>query len=115
MAEKAEKAVVLSPPLFFSSLIESHVKVLRKFRDRCLLTNSVGKNFIRLYYSYSTPIADFIAKHDNLRAMMRWSLLPVVGVSWVAFKIGLVLTMALMLLFCMEIFGLVRARRKFRS
>ncbi|MES0445989.1 MAG: hypothetical protein ABUJ92_05540 [Desulfobacterales bacterium] len=69
----------------------------------------------RLYYSYSSPIADFIAKHDNFRAMMQWSLLSVMGVIWVAFKIGLVLTIALMLLFCMGIVGLVRVRRKFRS
>ena len=63
---------------------EPHVKILRDFRDRFLLHNSVGNSFIRLYYTYSPPMAYFIAKHDSLRAMVRKSLLPVVGVSWIA-------------------------------
>ena len=47
--------------------MEPHVKILRDFRDRFLLGNMAGKGFVRLYYTYSPPIADFIAGHDNLR------------------------------------------------
>jgi Ni/Fe-hydrogenase subunit HybB-like protein len=32
------------------------------------------------YYKYSPPVANFIAKHDSLRAMVRISLLPIVGI-----------------------------------
>jgi hypothetical protein len=32
--------------------------VLRKFRDRYLLTNAPGKAFVRFYYKHSPPIAD---------------------------------------------------------
>jgi hypothetical protein len=78
--------------------MESHVKVLREFRDRFLLTNPVGKAFVDLYSIYSPPVADFIASHDTVRFMVRWSLLPLVGVSWISINIGLATTMALALL-----------------
>ena len=79
----------------FGSPMEAHVKVLREFRDRLLLTNSAGKSFVRLYYTYSPPAADFITNHDNLRAVVRWTLLPLVGVSYVALCLGLAAAMAL--------------------
>ena len=80
------------------SPLEPHVKILRDFRDDFLLSNTVGKSFMDLYYGYSPPVAGFIARHDSLRGMVRLSLLPFVGASWVALKLGRVLTMALMLL-----------------
>jgi len=92
--------------------MEPPVKVLRDFRDRFLLVNMVGKDFVRLYYTYSPPIVDFIAKHDSLRAMVRISLLPVVGVSWIALKIGPLSTVALMLIFISCFVGLVWFRRR---
>ena len=82
----------------YGSMMEPHVKILRDFRDKFMLANSVGKGFVRLYNTYSPPIADFIAKHDSLRAMVRIILLPVVGMSWIALKIGPASTMGLILL-----------------
>jgi hypothetical protein len=76
--------------------MELNVKVLREFRDRFLLTNSVGRCFVDLYYTYSPPVADFIAKHDTLRAAVRWGLMSVVGVSWMAQHIGPWVTLSLL-------------------
>jgi hypothetical protein len=36
------------------------VKILRIFRDNYLLTNSIGKIFVKYYYKYSPFYADFI-------------------------------------------------------
>ncbi|MBW1748589.1 MAG: hypothetical protein JRJ34_09375 [Deltaproteobacteria bacterium] len=69
---------------------------------------------MRLYYTYSPPMADFIAEHDSLRAVVSVSLLPVVGVSWVVLKIGPASTMALMLLLISGFIGFVRFRRKYK-
>jgi len=99
----------------FGSMLEPHVKILRDFRDRFLLHNSFCKSFVRLYYAYSPPMAAFIAKHDSLRAMVRIGLLPVVGVSWIALKIGPVSTVALMLLFISCFVGLVWFRRRYKE
>jgi hypothetical protein len=99
----------------YGSLIEPHVMILRNFRDKILLTNSLGKGFVKAYYTYSPPIADFISKYDNLRAFVRLSLLPVVGVSWIALKIGPVLTLALMLLFISCFIGIIWFRRTYNE
>jgi len=99
----------------YGSLMEPHVKILRDFRDRFLIGNTLGDSFIRFYYTYSPPIANFIAKHDNLRAVVRLSLLPVVSMSWVALKIGPVLTVALMPFFISCIIWIVWLRRRYNE
>ena len=62
----------------YGSYMEPEVKVLREFRDNCLLTNSIGKSFVRLYYMTSPPIADYIAEHETLKMLTRWALTPLV-------------------------------------
>jgi hypothetical protein len=52
--------------------------VLRRFRDRHLLTNPAGRTFVKLYYTYSPPIAEYMADREPLRAAARISLAPVV-------------------------------------
>ncbi len=65
----------------FGTDMESEVVVLRKFRDQKLLTNSLGKKFVALYYKTSPPVADFIRERSNLRALVRASLKPLIFVS----------------------------------
>ncbi len=72
----------------FGSVMEPHVTILRKFRDKFLMTNRLGNAFIKMYYTYSPDLADFIVTHDRLRAMVRLSLIPVVAISWVVLKLG---------------------------
>jgi lysophospholipase L1-like esterase len=94
---------------------EPHVKVLREFRDHFLLTNTAGKTFMNLDYAYSPPVADVIAKHHSLRALVRRSLLPLVGISWLALHIGLITTPALMtfsaILIALSVCGLKKKMR----
>jgi hypothetical protein len=103
----------------YGSPMTPHAKVLREFRDRILLVNTVGKAFVDLYYSYSPPVADFIASHSSLRTLARWSLLPIVGVSWVALKIGLAPTMAfvftVLILMSFTTIVLFRKRKRVRQ
>jgi hypothetical protein len=47
------------------------IDVLRDFRDEILLPNSLGAKFVTFYYKNSPPMADFISKHDTLRAVVR--------------------------------------------
>jgi len=93
----------------FGSPMQPYVKILREFRNQILLNNSIGKSLVNLYYKYSPPMADCISRHDNLRAMIRIFLLPVVGMSWMALRFGPVSTLGLLfLLFAlMSAYGLI--------
>jgi hypothetical protein len=58
----------------------SQLDILRDFRDQVLLKNALGSRFVAAYYRASPPLADFIAKSDFLRAIVRDVLLdPVVN------------------------------------
>jgi hypothetical protein len=63
----------------FGSPLEGKVQILRKFRDRVLLTNEIGKDLVHAYYTWSPPVADFISEHRWPRLLVRVLLLPVVG------------------------------------
>ena len=82
----------------YGSLLEPHVKILCKFRDQYLLTNGPGKIFVKYYYRYSPPLADFISKNDGLRAVVCVFLLPLVALSWVMLKLDAGPTMFLILI-----------------
>jgi len=62
----------------YGSYLEKHVKVLRNFRDTYLLTNSLGKKFVHLYYTYSPSIASEIAKSETAKSIIRVALLPMI-------------------------------------
>lgn len=83
----------------YGSPMEPHVKVLRQFRDRFLLNNTVGMSFVDLYCTYSPSLAEIIANHDTLRAMVRCGLLPVVVMSWMTLNLGPIATSVFILLF----------------
>jgi len=62
----------------YGSYLDPHVRVLRDFRDRWLLTNGPGRAFVAFYYRTSPPIAECIRRHDGVRLLTRWALTPVV-------------------------------------
>lgn len=49
----------------------AELDILRDFRDQVLLKNALGSRFVEAYYKLSPPVADFIAKNDFLRAVVR--------------------------------------------
>ncbi len=83
----------------FGSGMAREIRMLEDFRDRILMTHAVGRNFVKYYYRFSPPLAHFIERHDILRAVVRWTLLPIVGLCWSTLTLGTVPTLALVLLF----------------
>ena len=96
----------------YGSSMAPHVKILREMRNRFLVTNSIGKSFVNFYTQHSPAAADFIAGHDILRMFVRVSLLPLVGMSWVALKFGPAFTLFLMLLLSFCLIRLARHLKK---
>ncbi|MBW2540208.1 MAG: hypothetical protein JRE27_11465 [Deltaproteobacteria bacterium] len=98
----------------FGSKFEKHVRLLRRFRDIYLIPHNVGRAFVKAYYRYSPPVANVIAQRPPLRAMVRWSLLPLVGLSWMLLNLGVASTLLLLILMIstpMVYFRKQRARR----
>ncbi len=82
----------------FGSKFEKHVQLLRRFRDRYLMPNRIGRTFVNAYYRYSPPMADYIAGHDTLRTMVRYSLIPLFGLSWLLLHFGMAPTLLFLFL-----------------
>ncbi|MEN8134580.1 MAG: CFI-box-CTERM domain-containing protein [Thermodesulfobacteriota bacterium] len=84
----------------YGSLLDPQVSLLRKFRDQYLAINQPGRAFLDMYYEYSPPIAKYIANHNFCRFLVRWSLLPLVAMSWLSLTIGLLPTMLVLSSLC---------------
>lgn len=64
------------------------VRYLRAFRDEYLETNEAGRWFVSQYYKHSPPLADYLRQHEDLRAVVRTALGPLVGLSKVVVSDG---------------------------
>jgi predicted RNA methylase len=81
----------------FGSYQEPHVRVLRSFRDRFLLTNRLGRLFVQGYYTHSPGYAAIIESHPHIRALVRLLLLPLYGLAWFLLHKGIILLFLLFL------------------
>jgi V8-like Glu-specific endopeptidase len=82
----------------YGSYLDPHVQVLQNFRDRRLLTNDPGREFVRLYNHYSPPVSDLIKDHETLRTATRVLLTPVVYA--VKYPLGLLGACSLAVIVC---------------
>ncbi len=65
----------------YGSPLEPHVQILRTFRDRHLLTNSLGRKFVAFYYQTSPPLAHWLEEHASFKPVVRTFLSPIVFVT----------------------------------
>lgn len=66
----------------YGSKFQPSVVLLRHFRDDYLLTNQLGKDFVKFYYKHSPPIANFIAHNVILKNTVKALLTPFVAVVY---------------------------------
>jgi YVTN family beta-propeller protein len=95
----------------YGSLFEPHVVTLRRFRDAYLLNSAPGRLFVKTYYRYSPPIADFISHHKTLRTAVRIGLFPLVAFSCSVIQFGYALTLTVLASFLWLAVGLSRTTR----
>jgi hypothetical protein len=65
----------------YGSPLAQEVSVLRRLRDRQLLTNDLGRAFVRAYYARGALLASELRNHAWLRRGVRALLSPVVAVA----------------------------------
>jgi phosphoribosylcarboxyaminoimidazole (NCAIR) mutase len=65
----------------YGSAMAQEVRYLRAFRDQYLLPSRWGRAFVEQYYRFSPPLADYIREHESLRALVRFTLTPLVALS----------------------------------
>ena len=70
----------------YGSYLNPHVKILRDFRDKLLISNSLGRKFVDLYYQYGHRLANHIGKYGFLKSLTRQALLPLIGISSLSLK-----------------------------
>lgn len=81
----------------YGSYFMPKVKVLRTFRDEHLLTNVAGQYFVKQYYQYSPPIANYISEREWVKTGVRGVLTPVV--FFIENPYSLIVSLLLLLLF----------------
>jgi uncharacterized delta-60 repeat protein len=74
----------------FGSIFEKHVVLLRQFRDSYLLTNSIGEQFVAIYYHFSPPIADIIRDSNMLKFLVKIGLFPAILLASFMVKTSLI-------------------------
>ncbi len=99
----ADKHCFISTAAFGSDMA-NEVKTFREFRNQFLLTNTIGKLFVKTYYKFSPPIADFIEKSETLRAATRAALYPFLLFSSIALKFGFAAAVLALISFLILVF-----------
>jgi hypothetical protein len=81
----------------YGTPMASEVDTLRRFRDRFLMTSSLGRSFVSFYYQHSPPLARAIRKNVWLAAAARVLLAPLLLLAWFLVELGLLGKLAVLL------------------
>ena len=99
----------------YGSSFHSHVRILRDFRAKYLMTGKIGRKIVDIYYKYSPHVADLIAKHKALKVMVRINLLPIIAISYSILHFGPAITTILCIfIFILPVFFVWHHQRKLR-
>jgi hypothetical protein len=90
---------------------DPEVQALRAFRDRYLLTNSLGRAFVGWYYRTSPAAAATLNAHPAFKPVVRAALLPAVGVACLLTGTSLLFKIMLLMVFGCAVFFLSNRKR----
>lgn len=96
----------------FGTSLDEHVQLFRKFRDQVLLTNSLGKGFVRAYYKYGPIAANWIADSEVSKFAVRTLLWPMWLLVYFYFEFGIFVTLLLASAMIALIYFSLRFRKK---
>ena len=99
--EEVKKSPCFIATAAYGSPLHPYVRVLRDFRDKFLMSNKLGREFVELYYKYSPFVANFIAKNKVLKLIVHVNLLSLVIFSYSMVHFGPIATGGILLLIIM--------------
>ena len=99
----------------FGTRYEEHVVALTTFRDRYLLTNAAGAWLVKRYYSLSPRLAEFVARHEVVRAVLRQIIRPVSAVARLCIETSAAGKTAILFGAALLVAALIKTRRTWRS
>ncbi len=81
---KAEERRCIIATVTFGSEVAPEVNLLRAFRDGLILSTQAGRGFYlafdAFYYSWSTPVANFIEENPILKPVVKTLIYPLLGI-----------------------------------
>lgn len=77
----------------FGSDMAPEVQTFREFRNQFLLSNTLGREFIKFYYQAGPPAAEFISQSEILRGAVRAALYPVLGFVYLSLNYGILMAL----------------------
>ena len=97
----------------YGSPLHPYVETLRDFRDKYLVSNTLGRKFVDLYYQYSPFIANIIAGSKPLKVIVRIHLVPIIVLSYSMVHLGPIITGGgLLFILVLPIFFMLALRRR---
>jgi hypothetical protein len=70
----------------YGTEMAGEVRILSRFRDKCLTKTRAGERLVGAYYVVSPPIARIIAKNDMFRKVVRLHLKPYIALARMVVK-----------------------------
>ena len=61
-----------------ASYLEPHIGVIRQFRDEQLMTDTLGRKAVRLYYNNSPTVVEYLDQHEWANVATRLAVTPIV-------------------------------------
>jgi len=96
----------------YGSSLHPYVKILQDFKNKYLISNKLGREFVDLYYKYSPSLADLIVKHKALKVVVRINMLPLVVFSYSMIHFGpMINALILAIIFILPIFFTMSHRK----
>jgi hypothetical protein len=95
----------------FGSYMEPHVQILRDFRDLHLLSNKIGRRFVKIYYRYGPIAAHYIIDNPYWTPVVRAALMPLVGISYLLLKTSLAMQLVMTIVTACCVLTLIRRKK----
>jgi uncharacterized repeat protein (TIGR02543 family) len=65
----------------YGTQMADEVQALSAFRDKYLMTNPFGREFVKFYYKHGPIAADYIEDRESLKALIRIFLIPFIQIA----------------------------------